>query len=199
MHFYTSKNGEVQPRHFVPMTKDPSRSRPSRISDAKKAARSGEIWYPSVTTILNVLDKPALINWKIDQHLYQAYEINHLPEDVNDYISEVKRLTSFEMDKAPSAGTDIHEVLEFSLFNPLNFSGLSDMKKKIVLNVEAALLEMGIKPEDIEREKYFINKEYGYAGCADLTTKHLVIDYKSKQTKEKFKPGKMAYPEHCRQ
>ena len=54
----------------------------------------------------------------------------------------------------------------------------------------------------LSKEEYFVNKEHGYAGCADLIIRgdeNWVIDYKSKQEAAKFKPGKMAYPEHTRQ
>ena len=115
MHFYTkTADGTIEPRHFVPMAKDPSRTRASRVTDAKKAAKNGEVWLPSVTTILNILDKPALINWKVDQHLDQAYRMAKEGQSLEGYSwkQEVKARTSEEMDKAPKAGTAIHEVLE---------------------------------------------------------------------------------------
>jgi len=73
MHFYT-QTGE--PRHFVEMKTRPGEVRPTRTTDAKK-----EGWVPSVTTILDVLGKPALIDWKIDQHLKQAYAFSKCSTD----------------------------------------------------------------------------------------------------------------------
>lgn len=54
MHFYTQTENGVEPKHYVPMAKEPSRTRPSRTTDAKKAAKEGEVWYPSVTGILDI-------------------------------------------------------------------------------------------------------------------------------------------------
>ena len=121
MHFYTKTEEGIQPRHFVNMTTREG-LRPSRVSDMKKAAKEGEIWHPSVTTILDVFNKPALINWKIDQHLKVARdhawavkaENASIPE-IDDYIKEVKRRTELEMDKAPSLGTDFHKDMELML------------------------------------------------------------------------------------
>ena len=74
---------------------------------------------------------------------------------------------------------------------------MTDIEKIICANVEKVINENDIKLT--HREKYFIDKIYGYAGCADLVGENWVIDYKSKQEASKFKPGKMAYPEHVRQ
>jgi hypothetical protein len=38
-----------------------------------------------------------------------------------------------------------------------------------------------------------------YAGTVDLISKEWVVDYKTKQTADKFKRGKMAYVDHARQ
>jgi len=200
MHFYTkTKDGTIEPRHFVPMTKDPSRTRASRVTDAKKAAENGEVWLPSVTTILNILDKPALINWKVDKHLEQAYEnkVNHrLGEYCDDYIKRIKAITREKMDEAPKAGTAIHEVLEDYIGKgkrPLDKTELLICK-----NVEAALIEHCGDIGQFECEKYFVSDK-GYAGCADLSSPEWIIDYKSKKESAKFNPGKMAYPDHRRQ
>ena len=57
---------------------------------------------PSVTTILDVVGKPALENWKIDQHLEQAHKAGDYGSnvDLQDYIKEIKRLTQDRMDRA---------------------------------------------------------------------------------------------------
>lgn len=197
MHFYSEENGNIEPRHFVKMAKDPSRTRPSRVTDAKKAAKEGKVWYPSVTTVLNILDKPALLNWKVDKHLEQAINYTQI-EDINEFKRVVKAATQEEMDKAPQAGTDIHNILEHGLFDSDFMEDKTDIERLIVDNVRKALQEH-CSGCDWSTEAYFINKTHGYAGCADLVGQNWIIDYKSKQTADKFKPGKMAYPEHARQ
>lgn len=199
MHFYAkTKTGEVKPRHFVPMAKDPSRTRPSRVTDAKKAAKDGEVWYPSVTTVLNILDKPALLNWKVDQHLKQAFDLPAIPT-LDEYLQVVKSRTREEMDKAPQAGTDIHNELEHGLFRPYYESDA----RNIITNVENVITgNIDMEREGYTCEKYFVDEVLGYAGCADLVLTgqdNWVIDYKTKQTADKFKPGKMQYVDHIRQ
>lgn len=210
MHFYTETDKGVLPRHFVPMTKDPSRLRPSRMSDMRKAAKEGEVWYPSVTTIQNVLNKYALNEWRIDQHLKQAYSLYNkngshspgvranLPENENDYLFEVKRLTEMEMDKAPSAGTDFHKAMEdlLLLVRPFPQEGLFDLCCEVWDQIEKHLGETS--PAFI-CEKNFVRS--GYGGQVDLIINdpnidNWIIDYKTKQTADKFKPGKMVYDEH---
>jgi len=199
MHFYTEQNGKVLPRHFVPMSSDPSRERPARISDAKKAAKNGEIWVPSVTTVLNVLDKAALTNWKIDRHLEQAYKKDVLAlsdRDVSqeDYIAEVKRLTEIELDKAPSAGTHVHNSLENWALDETYPSDHAE----IVKNVEQSIHDHCGQIKFLIPELHFASKE-GYGGCVDLAFRaddEWIIDYKTKEYADKFKPGKMAYNDH---
>ncbi len=201
MHFYTRTKNGIEPRHFVPMKSDPSRTRASRVSDAKSALKNGEQWFPSVTTVLNVLDKPGLNNWRVDEHLKSAFDI-HVDSYNKDsgwksegFIKHAKYVTQKRMDEAPKAGTDIHKVLE------LYFTGGATPEGKdleICENVSKALSKH-CGHQAWEYEKYFVDAECGYAGCADLISKEWVIDYKSKQTTDKFKPGKMAYPEHTRQ
>lgn len=201
MHFYAKdENGNIQPKHFVPMAKDPSKTRPSRTTDAKKAAKNGEIWYSSVTTVLNILDKPALVNWKVDKHLEQAFHYGRdgITGDVESFKSQVKKYTQEKLDEAPKAGTDIHQVLEDYLFE--DKSDLSGVELKIVNNVESLLIEKRINEENTIKEQYFLDEEYGYAGCADLVSsdENWVIDYKSKQENSAFLKAKQ-YTDHHRQ
>lgn len=196
MHFYTETINGVEPRHFVAQKSDPSKTRASRVSDAKAAKKSGEVWYASVTSVLGILDKPALLNWKIDKHLEQAYAVSQ-DKSFDEYINIVKAKTSDALDSAPQAGTDIHKILEDWLFENREFSNLTEVEKLICFNIEKELSNR--INGDILKEQYFINKDKGYAGCADLVCNGWIIDYKSKQEKSKFIPGKMAYPEHYRQ
>lgn len=199
MHFYAQTQTGIEPRHFVTMKSDPSRTRPSRMSDMKAAAKAGEKWFPSVTTILNVLDKPALTGWKIDQHLQTAFEIVQngiVGSELEKFISEIKFETEIRLDKAPKAGTDCHKVLEDYFKHGIIPE--NEIERKICDNVKSVLQEKcGV--QEWEFEKYLINSEHGFAGCTDLKSSIWTIDYKTKQEAVKFKKGKMAYPEHSRQ
>jgi hypothetical protein len=199
MHFYAKTENGIEPRHFVPMKSDPSRTRPSTMRDMKAAQKAGEKWFPSVTTILGVLDKPALVNWKVDRHIETAYELitNGIvrTECLEQFLSDVKTETQHRLDEAPKAGTSCHLVLEnYFLHGEIP---KDEIMLKICENVRDVLKEK-VGQGAYECEKYFAN-ELGFAGCADLVAGEWVIDYKTKQTADKFKPGKMAYPEHYRQ
>ena len=205
-HFYEKTGSGVIPQHYVPLVSRPEELRPTRISDVRKMWKEGRVIVPSVTTILNVLAKPALINWKIDQHLEQAFKHIDLPRDIHytesDYIFDIKRLTEQEMDKAPSAGSDFHKMMELFLTEklPPEFNANSDIFR-LCQNV----LEVIEDKTDTTKEYWCSETSFvadGYGGQIDLLTRFndsWTIDYKTKQTADKFKPGKMAYDEHSMQ
>ena len=196
-HYYEKlSDGQVQPRHFVPMTSRPDELRPSRITDIRKMWKEGRDVTPSVTTVGNVLAKHALINWKIDQHLIQAWAIDpesRKYEGMNEYefIKEVKRLTELQMDIAPSAGTDFHKLMENwveGLGVPEKFKYLCDSVTDLIFQKSDTTID------DWTTERNFVSD--GYGGQIDISNSGWLIDYKTKQTADKFKPGKMVYPEH---
>lgn len=199
MHFYTEVNGEVKPKHFVE-NKSKGGLRPSRVTDAKKAAKEGEVWFSSVTSVLNILDKPALVNWKVQKHLDTVFDMHQSEaiesEDLEGWSRKVKAKTQEALDAAPKAGTDIHQVLED--FFKLGKSPSNEIELKLCENVQDIITNLdAVTPWNYE--KYFVEKNDCYAGCADLVSDTWVIDYKSKQEAAKFKVGKMQYPEHIRQ
>ena len=193
MHFYTQTATGIEPRHFVE-NKSGGGLRPSRQSDARAALKRGETWVSSVTTILGVLDKPALLNWKIDKHLETAFLMDVHKYGAEEFARECKRLTADALDAAPKAGTDFHKVME-DCFNSGNLPENPTEAKAATAIIKKIHDVCG--DVQIECEKYFIGD--GYAGCADLVVGDWVIDYKTKQTADKFKPGKMVYAEHTRQ
>ena len=197
-HFYEQlTDGVVTPRHFVPMTSRPDELRPTRISDVRKWWNEGRQVVPSVTTVLNVLDKPGLNTWRVDSHLRVAINVDQRT-DVEQWIAEVKRLAELEMDKAPQAGTDIHKSLEMWFADQLDDLPADEhidicVNVERVISIETAVEKLGVSPWQPERN--FVDAR-GFGGQADLSGSGWVIDFKSKQTADKFKPGKMAYDEH---
>lgn len=205
MHFYEKTEEGIQPRHFVQQKSNPAKKRPSRKTDATAAAKEGRVWYPSVTGIIDILAKPQLENWKIEQHLKTVWSpdknlvlnADKFFDDFDNFAQQVKDLTQLRLDEAPKAGTNIHKVIEDYLFTgeyPVHL-----MHAKIIRNIEAELKKELGKDIQWEQEKRFVNQKLGYAGTIDLVSDEWVIDFKSKQTAAKFKPGKMAYEDHARQ
>ena len=205
MHFYADTPKGVEPRHKVLNAKASKEAgkdvyRDSRMSDAKKALKDkGEVWFPSVTTVMDILAKPALVNWKVDQHLKAARTINPIdrlpPRTEEDYIREVKRLTKIEMDKAPDAGTDFHQRMEDYIKHgmvPDEWVGLCANVAKVIER------ETGATMSEWTAEHNFVSP-LGYGGQIDLLVPNWTIDFKTKQLTSKFKPGKMCYEDHSRQ
>src|SRR3990167_7702234 len=201
-HYYERTASGVVPRHYVPMTSRPGELRPTRITDVRKWWKEGRIVKPSVSTIKDdVLAKPALINWKIDQHLKQAYGMRYSQSTQSlskrDYLAEIKRLTEMEMDKAPQAGTDFHELMQLFFQSKLpdsnQYYGICSKVHQEVLH------QNGGFAGQYRAEENFVS-DLGFGGQIDLITPcPILCDYKTKQTADKFKPGKMCYPEHSQQ
>lgn len=195
MHFYEAlTDGGVLPRHFVPLVSRPDDLRPTRISDVRKMWAEGRTVVPSVTTVLDVLGKPGLVNWKIDQHLLVAFEAALNINDADAWIAEVKRLTEIEMDKAPSAGSDLHKSLEDYVREMMPQSHPDYELCNRVFGEIVGLVGCA----DWHPERKFVSP-LGYGGQVDLSNDSWIIDFKTKQDASKWKPGKMAFPEHAMQ
>ena len=192
MHFYEQTESGVEARHYVPLVSRPEELRPTRMSDVRKWWKDDRVVVPSATTVMNVLAKPALQNWYVEQHLKLAFNLAHEFDNTDTeehWIAEVRRLTELEMDKAPSAGTDVHKELEAWFKGEI----VSDDAKQLCENV-AARINYLTSVEHWQSEPRFVSN--GYGGQADLMGNGWVIDFKTKQAVAKFKPGKMVYDEH---
>lgn len=187
MHYYDIVDGQVVPRHFVPVASRPGDLRPSTIRDAKKGK-----WWPSVTTVGNLLEKPALKMWLVEQYLGQAWKTER-GNSFEEWLQAVKFNADQAMNAAPDAGSDVHDSLEKW------FKGekVPDAHRAICENVTACV-NAHCPGQAWEVEKSFVHP-LGFGGKIDLSSPEWVIDYKTKQRADQWKPGKMAYPEHIRQ
>ena len=154
--------------------------------------KDGTFCVPSVTTILNIYDKSGLNNWRIDQHLNQAYDLDKENLTIEEYRKEIKRLTAIELDLAPSAGTDFHKLMEDFVSGNMKDDEDYTLCQKVY---ETILNETGSK--NFKAETNFSSELFG--GQVDLHNDDWIIDYKTKQTADKFKPNKMAYDDHSMQ
>lgn len=193
-HFYERTASGVEPRHLVPMSTRPGELRPTRITDVRKWHKEGRVVAPGVSEVKDVLAKHALINWKIDQHLRQAYRNPDLSTDNEDaYLAEIKRITETAMEVAPQAGTDFHELMQ--LFFQSKLPGSNPFYGLCAKVHQEILHQNGGVTGQYRVEEYFMGE--GFGGTIDLITPcPIICDYKTKQTAAKFKPGKMAYDDH---
>lgn len=215
MHFYTkTETGAVEPRHFVETKtgKNAGQLRPSRLSDVKAAAKKGEVWVPSVTTIQNLLAKPALVEWKVNETLQTVHDCilqsgdenqPGIPLEFDEFKKVMRAKTQERLDAAPKAGTDFHKLAENYLQGKEIDTAIPDPVWKALRQIMDYV--NGVSGTGtVLCEHYLLNEDIQYAGCADVLIQNgvdgnYVIDFKTKETADKFKPGKMAYPEHAQQ
>lgn len=153
-------------------------------------ARSLEL-VPSVTTILSVLAKPGLENWKQNQILMAALTMPRVEgETEHEYIARIIRDSKEQGMKAAEEGTRIHGAIEawyaerkYDLTYADHLTGV----------VEAVREKFG--EQEWIAEKSFANNMYG--GKVDLHSKDLVIDFKTKEFTEDKLPE--AYDENIMQ
>lgn len=168
--------------------KDKSGMRATTLRDARVLNL-----VPSVTTILGILHKEALVQWKIEQAVLAVVTAPRQPNEPDDaFIRRVLHEEEQQHEEAKVArdlGTQIHEALELYL---VGAEVPADMMPWIGPAAEA-ILAFG---KVITTEQNLVGD--GYAGRCDLIqdaeTFWALSDYKS--TKKLPDPAKGAWPEH---
>src|SRR5690349_19123565 len=88
--------------------KDGSGNRPVTLADARKVRA-----LPSVTNVLNVLAKPGLDAWKIEQGIMAALTLPRgTEESLDSFAHRVVSDMGEQVDKAADFGTAIHNACE---------------------------------------------------------------------------------------
>ena len=180
-HWYT-KDGHAC--YEVPYADPKKGMRPTTLADARKMNL-----LPSVTTICNVLDKPALTEWKIRNAIEACLTTPRKDgESVDDFAARILAVdTESISDAAKQLGIDVHDAMECVL------RGFPCQENFIPFIKEAAesVLEFG-KPT--ETEKILVGPTYaGKTDCITEGSNIIVWDFKT--TKAKKLP-KQSYPEH---
>ena len=151
--------------------------RATTIADARKLNL-----YPSVTTVLSVLAKPSLDDWKLTQVAERAY--SNPPQDGEDTATYSRRIINGAFEQVSDAadlGTRIHAAIE------AHFKGeaVADEMQVYVKPVVGALERTGIKL--LQHELRLVNTIDGYAGTTDAVMvkdgKQGILDFKSRKTK----------------
>jgi hypothetical protein len=142
-----------------------------RTTTVRDAREHG--YLPSVTTIIGLLDKPALTRWKMEQMLLASLTLPRLENEPEaDYIARVvedSRSTGLD---AMKRGTEMHNMLE------LYYSGVYMIEyPSYTLRTEKVITEYFGEKEWICEESFAHN---GYAGKCDLHSEGIVIDFKTK-------------------
>lgn len=213
-HYYgvtTSK--EVVPCYSI-KGKTTGKQRSIRVTDFKEIRENGlkvshlgkkltvKRLLPSVTTIMSVLAKPGLENWKINQAILATERIPR-PKGVEDkaYIGRVCAAAFAEGRDAAAFGTRVHDCLETicSAEDPYQV----ELDEDLVPYILPAVEYLGKTKFKITGQEISIaNEERGYAGKTDVLFetedgRKGILDWKTKKTKAGEKVG--AYDEYSMQ
>ena len=169
------------------------KERNTNLRDAKKFG-----YAPSVTTVLNFLNKEGLNRWLETQILNSALTLPREPNDTDDiYMAKIKQDSKELSTLARDEGVRIHDSLE-SAFKDRTI----DQRYRTICNkVKGSVCEYFGTSDGWIAETSF-SHPMGFGGKVDLHNTNIVADFK---TKEEFKIGKngkvvkMAYDEHCLQ
>lgn len=179
-----------QPRYEV-IGKTTGKARAVTIRDAREGN-----WLPSVTTILKILHKEALVNWLIEQSVLACLTTPKKPDEALDAFIErvlhVERVQDEEGAIARDKGTEIHSAME-DYFLGMSEMIPEDLKPWIVPAAEAVAAYGTL----VASEKILVGE--GYAGKTDLILEGpecwWIWDYKT--TKKLPDPAKGgAWSEH---
>ena len=180
------------------------KERATTLRDAKKHG-----YFPSVSTILGLLDKPSLQNWKFRQITDACWgtpEDSHVCVDQDVYNKAMVKEAFDKVKDAQDVGTQIHAALEHF------FSGQEfDLEEKVVLPNETVAMKTFIKSVEkkLDQEDVTINacelrlvsQHEGYAGTTDAAINRGVsrgiLDFKT--TKTKADTPVKPYPEQVMQ
>lgn len=186
-HWYT-RDGE--PRYTIIGAN--GRERDTTLRDARPNG-----WLPSVTTVLQCVDKAQLTDWKVKQGILAALTTSRLPgEDDDTFITRILTDSREQAKKAAEEGTRIHDALE------LSFKRGWTVPPAYKLHVEAVHAELFRLFPDITDwvSEAGFGHPHGYGGKIDLHSPStgVVVDFKGKdgdftELDSRGKPKRLVY------
>jgi len=183
---FTSESGHWYSQKGEPMYTLIGANGKERNTTLRDAKSLGLV--PSVTTILGMIAKPALENWKITQAIKSAINLDkETEESIDSFIYRCKSEANKISSKAATEGTRIHALIESG------FRGESSNKtyEKII-----EYLDQEFPNEDWLAEESFCASQ-GYGGKIDLYSKSgIFVDFKTKDNLKDKEASKLVYDEH---
>ncbi len=181
-HWY-SRTGDAA--YTQPNKSKPGQSRPTTIRDARKLDL-----VPSVTTILNIYPKPALVRWLLEQVKLAALTLPKIEgETLDGFSKRIDYDANEQAKKARELGTEIHGDIE------RYFKGETDLKHINICVALSATLLKHFGKQTWSAEKSFSSK-LGFGGKVDLHSDEWVIDFKTKDFGSEDLKKKFIYDEH---
>ena len=175
-HWYAA---DGTPQHWRDNKSKPGEKRRTTKRDARK-----ENLYPSVTTVLDVIRKPQLEAWKVEQGILAALT---LPREDGEPLDVFARRVAYDAketsSKAAEFGTRVHKAIEDWVST--NFEA-PDNDIVPILGKYMDWHDKNIGAVECV-EKRFCNTKDGYAGCIDMIAEYqdrwCVIDFKTQGAK----------------
>lgn len=167
----------------------------------------GDSQYPSVTTILSLLDKPFLLPWAAEQaakYVIECFGKGGQDFSVTNIVSEAKTAYQKVSGEAKDIGSQVHQLIEYHIKAKMNNKELptdKDYDEETKLCYKQFLIwEDQYQPIWLESEKTVYNTELGYAGTLDAVCNIggdiFVIDFKTdKQISDTYPMQISAYQE----
>lgn len=155
--------------------------RPTTVRDARKLGL-----FPSVTNVLGVINKPELVQWKMEQAVLAALTLPRGPgEELDAFARRVVEDSQARLQSAVEFGTALHagaEAVAKGLYpDPDNPAAawVAEYGKWFKARVERV----------VWAERVLVNPVMGYAGTADLLIEHreygrTLVDIKTQGVKE---------------
>ena len=168
MHWYDK---EGTPQHFVASKN--GKLRASTLRDARKFG-----WMPSVTSVLDIMAKPGLDQWKINKAIESAINLDRLVTETDaEYSKRILMHSKEETAKAAERGNRIHTMLE---------NGFKEIEKpkgddEAIFNSVKSLLDVNCGEQAWKSEVTFAEPRLGYGGMVDLLSDEWAIDFKTKE------------------
>lgn len=104
--WYRWSNGIVEPMYEL-QKKDKSGMKAYTLREARELKL-----LPSVTSVLSVIDKPELDNWRVSQAIHSALTLPRYPDEGEDAFAErVLADAEAQANKAAEFGTRIHDAI----------------------------------------------------------------------------------------
>ena len=173
--------------HWYTASGLPLHTQPDGKNTTLRHARKQQL-FPSVTTLLGILDKPQLTKWKTDKCIEESfYKRPQEGEEVQDYKNRIHHSLKGEQKEITSFGTRVHNQIEN--VNNGTFDSTEDPDVFPYIDHFIRWSQKHMK-EVYSAEKVVVNKKVGYAGTVDLVcqVKHnkfptMLIDYKTQNIK----------------
>lgn len=171
--------------HTVPRTKGGG-ERPTTLADARKLKL-----LPSVTTILNIVDKPQLTQWKLTEALKLARVVPPTDEETpEEYAARIiERSYDETAGAAADEGSRIHAAIE------AHYRGdVVPEEYQPHVNATVALIQRTFPNVGDWVPEQRVVSQHGFAGTCDLhsPTHRVVVDFKCKAF-DHYQPKKLAF------